>query len=787
MAGQPLINSNFKSVKKRQVEGLFSVCNRFQYFWGMIMRVILVFCLLIWGKAFAQPANNSCSNAINLCAGLSYSANNYSASASLCPTCEDGNAGALFCTQPENTVWFSFTTNTTGGDATLSMNNITCLSAAGFGNGIQAVVVQATAPCNSSTYTAVSSCEDSLTGSASLQLNGLLPSTIYYLVINGNSSGAGVTTAAHCELNVSVAGEAVDVTADINTTPEDCAQNDGTISVSNVQGGQAPLGFSINGSTFQPGGNFAGLSAGSYPVYIQTANGCVHYINHAVVAQTGGVSSVSMTVTNSTCNNSTGQVDFTNIVGGTGPYSVSFNGSTPTPGTTFSGLNSGTYLIQITDANGCPFDTVVTVGNTTAINNLNLVVVPANCGEANGEITISTSGGQAPYSYNLNGNIQAQNNFSDLAPGSYNLIVTDNNGCTFTQTIAITENPQQDAPSVVIGTQPAPPCQGQAFTVIASSQNAGSSPTYEWFVNGVSVQNGPDAVLNQPVNTGDDVVCIVTAGGDCVAAPSATSNTFNINPIPVTTPTVTLTTSTNFACEGEPVTLIAETTGCNSGGQYTWMANGIPFVTNTEDVFLAVLPQSTAVSVGFQCNDPCTQPAVSNVEQIEIEEVIADAGSDRFIVQGESTVLNGSANGSIVWSPPDNLSNTTIENPVANPTNTTVYTITVTTANGCTDSDQVVVVVTPPIDVPNTFTPNGDGVNDTWEIKRIHLYPAARVTVYDRWGQRVFNTIGYTEEKRWDGTNNGLRIQSGTYFYVIDLNTGNKEFDIVNGSITIIY
>ncbi|MFN3916433.1 MAG: gliding motility-associated C-terminal domain-containing protein [Flavobacteriales bacterium] len=748
---------------------------------------MLFFCLLFCGKTLAQPANNSCNNATNLCAGLSYSANNYSATANLCPTCEDGNAGSLFCTQPQNTVWFSFTTNTAGGNASIYLENIACLVSVGFGNGIQAVVVQATTPCNSSTYTAVSSCEDSLTGSTSLQLNGLLPSTTYYIVINGNSSGAGVTTAAHCELDLTISGPAVDITADISTTPEDCAQNDGTISVSNVQGGQAPLGFSINGSNFQPGGNFAGLSAGSYPVYIQTANGCVHYINHAVVAQTGGVSSVSMTATNSTCNNATGQVDFSNIVGGIGPYSVSFNGSPLTPGTTFSGLNSGTYLIQIVDANGCPFDTVVTVGNTTAINNLNLVVAPADCGEANGEITVTPSGGQAPYSYNLNGNTQTQNNFSGLAPGSYDLIVTDNNGCTFTQTITITENPQQNAPSVVVGTQPAPPCQGQAFTILASSQNAGSSPTYEWFVNGVSVQSGPNAVLNQPVNTGDDVICIVTAGGDCVAAPFATSNTFNINPIPVTTPTVTLTTSTNFACEGEPVTLIAEATGCNSGGQYTWMANGVPFVTNTEDTFLAVLPQSAAVSVSFQCNDPCTQSAFSNVEQIEIEEVIADAGPDRFIVQGESTVLNGSANGSVIWSPPDNLSNTSIENPVANPTNTTVYTITVTTANGCTDSDQVVVVVTPPIEVPNTFTPNGDGVNDTWEIKRIHLYPAARVTVYDRWGQRVFNTIGYTEEKRWDGTNNGLRLQAGTYFYVIDLNTGNKEFDIVNGSITIIY
>lgn len=735
----------------------------------------------------AQPANNRCANAIDLCAGLAYTVNNYGASVTMCPTCEDGDAGVLFCTQPGNTIWYSFATNGNGGDATVSLQDISCMVAPDFGNGLQLVVIAAATPCNMSSYTAISTCEDSLTNDTDILLTGLTPNTTYYIVLNGNSSGVDVTIPAHCEAKLSVTGQAVEMEADIQTTPEDCAQNDGTIQVTNVAGGQAPYSFSIDGINFQPGGNFTGLSSGSYPILVRDNNGCVHHVDDARVNQSGGPLSVLMVITEPSCNNAQGEILVTNISGGAAPYSFSFNGSPPTPGIVFGGFNSGTYRIRVTDSNGCPLDTVVSIGNQTAIDTLSISVEQPNCGEANGEIVITPVGGQAPYTYNLDGTIQTQETFSNLSPGDYDLLVTDANGCTYTQPIRLEETPQQNAPVVNISTVPSPLCQGQTFTIIAVSQYAGNTPSYEWFVNGISVQTGTDNVLNAPVNDGDEIIVVVTTSGACVAYPTATSSTYTLSPIPVTSPVTTFSVSDNFACEGEPILLTAQTTGCTSGGTYSWMADGVVFATTTENTFTAVFPQSASASVSFQCTDPCSDSSVSNTENIVIENVIADAGPNRHIIQGESTILQGDANGTIEWSPPTNLSSTTIANPTANPTFTTTYTLTVTTPNGCQKTDEVVVIVTPPIEVPNTFTPNGDGVNDTWEIRRIHLYPSSRVTVYTRWGQKVFNTIGYTQEKQWDGTNNGLRLQPGTYFYVIDLNTGNKDFDIVNGSITIVY
>ncbi|MCT4582404.1 MAG: gliding motility-associated C-terminal domain-containing protein [Flavobacteriales bacterium] len=163
-----------------------------------------------------------------------------------------------------------------------------------------------------------------------------------------------------------------------------------------------------------------------------------------------------------------------------------------------------------------------------------------------------------------------------------------------------------------------------------------------------------------------------------------------------------------------------------------------------------------------------------------------DAGPDVSIETGESTTLSGSAPDGFEWSPPNYLSNTTSLSPVSTPEETTTYYLSLTTADGCTYQDDIIVDVFEPISVPNTLTPNNDGINDTWIIGRIDNYPGAEVVVFDRWGQQVFKTIGYTNARRWDGTQNGQRLPSGTYFYSIDLKSGKKNNHFI-GPITLIY
>ena len=135
------------------------------------------------------------------------------------------------------------------------------------------------------------------------------------------------------------------------------------------------------------------------------------------------------------------------------------------------------------------------------------------------------------------------------------------------------------------------------------------------------------------------------------------------------------------------------------------------------------------------------------------------------------------------WSPTSGLSGNGIPDPISAPAATTRYTLT-TDINGCTFTDEVIVEVIRLIDPPNTFTPNGDGINDTWDIPGMADYPGAEVTIHDRWGQRVLRSTGYRQP--WDGTNNGRALAVGTYYYHIQLNQLEGRSPPYTGFITIV-
>ncbi len=147
--------------------------------------------------------------------------------------------------------------------------------------------------------------------------------------------------------------------------------------------------------------------------------------------------------------------------------------------------------------------------------------------------------------------------------------------------------------------------------------------------------------------------------------------------------------------------------------------------------------------------------------------VSIDAGPDQIIIEGQGIALEGSGADSYSWTPSNTLDNSTSANPIATPSETTTYTLT-GSRDGCSATDNVTVFIVDPLKAPNAFTPNGDGYNDVWEINRIELFPNVIVEVYNRWGQRVFSSVGYTSP--WNGTNDGNYLPEGTYYWVIQLN-----------------
>ncbi|MBS1600856.1 MAG: gliding motility-associated C-terminal domain-containing protein [Bacteroidetes bacterium] len=161
-------------------------------------------------------------------------------------------------------------------------------------------------------------------------------------------------------------------------------------------------------------------------------------------------------------------------------------------------------------------------------------------------------------------------------------------------------------------------------------------------------------------------------------------------------------------------------------------------------------------------------------------------GPDISIPPNGNAHLNVSVTGNIVtylWTPSIGLSDPTIENPVASPKVTTVYKLDVIDDHQCESNGKIqITVLDAPskIQVPNAFSPNGDGINDTWVITNLSAYPGATVDVFNRYGQLVFHSEN--NSKAWDGTFNGQSLPLATYYYVIDLKNNEKK---IGGSVTI--
>ncbi len=168
------------------------------------------------------------------------------------------------------------------------------------------------------------------------------------------------------------------------------------------------------------------------------------------------------------------------------------------------------------------------------------------------------------------------------------------------------------------------------------------------------------------------------------------------------------------------------------------------------------------------------------------ENPTADAGPDLVIVEGKPIRLNGQAGGESVrffWTPATGLDDPNSLTPLANPTQDITYTLNVISDEGCNNSaeDQVFVRVLKKLIVPNTFTPNGDQINDVWNIGGITSYPTRHVKIFNRYGQLVFQREAYQQD--WAGTYKGNPLPAGVYYYIIDLGF---EGQIIKGAVAII-
>jgi gliding motility-associated-like protein len=178
--------------------------------------------------------------------------------------------------------------------------------------------------------------------------------------------------------------------------------------------------------------------------------------------------------------------------------------------------------------------------------------------------------------------------------------------------------------------------------------------------------------------------------------------------------------------------------------------------------------------------------SASITKSIEVyKSPVISVGTEIYILAGGQIEIPATAEGinlKYAWSPATGLSRTDVLNPIASPEKDTEYTLTATTQpDGCATKSTVLVKVLQALNPPNTFTPNGDNVNDTWIIKYLDSYPTATVEIFNRNGNKVFFSKGY--KIPFDGNYQNEPLPVGVYYYIINPQNGRKT---ITGPLTII-
>lgn len=408
------------------------------------------------------------------------------------------------------------------------------------------------------------------------------------------------------------------------------------------------------------------------------------------------------------------------------------------------------------------------------------------------------NGGNAPtYQWKLNNTDIAGANSSSYENSALNNgdVIT----CTIKSDIACVTTPFATSKSIVIAVStPVTPgisiaasattvCAGSTVTFTATPVSGGNSPAYQWKVNGVNTGTNNAVFSSTILINGDVISCVLTGNAACATTNIATSNNLDIVVNPVLMPLVSILSSATIVCAGVPVIFKASAVNCGSSPRYDWRINGNSTGANSADFTGNTLADGDVITCLVTPTDNgcyATTNAVSAGIIIKVSPVpVVSAGKDTIVFRGSSFVLNGSASGNIgkyYWVPATYLSNGNIQNPIVTPLVTTTYTLHAVSMANCEANADVTVKVLIKIVVPNTFTPNNDGVNDTWAIAGLADYPGATLDVYNRYGQLVLHANTY---KQWDGTLNGKPLPISTYYYVIN---PKNNMALLSGWVTIV-
>ncbi|MEP7377125.1 MAG: gliding motility-associated C-terminal domain-containing protein, partial [Chitinophagaceae bacterium] len=618
----------------------------------------------------------------------------------------------------------------------------------------------------------------------SYSINGVdfQASNIFNALAPGNYTitvkGANACTSS---ANVTVGQASNTFTINQTVTNISCTAMNGAIDLT-ASGSTAPYTYAWAGPNNFSSTNedINGLVAGDYTIIVKDANGCTQ-TKTIKVGQSINTITLNQSVDNTVCTANNGSINLT-ANNGSAPYSYSWTGPNnfSSANEDLNGLTAGDYAVMVTDGNGCSAASTIKVSQVSNSITLNKVVTNATCNAKDGSINIIVNGGNAPYTYSWagpSGYTATTEDLSNLAPGTYELTVTDKNGCTSGITAVVDQS--EMAPNVV--TNDIYSCSRGNLTdpnvTIGSDQ--GLVFTY-WY----------DAAATNAIAD----PASVPAGTYYIKGTNAYGCS-SVKPVIVTveaTP-VFITANPSMKCESKTVDLTdpAVTAGSDPRLTFTYWNDAAatsPLV-NPEAVSESGTYYIKATAVGgctFVKSVEVVVTLSKGNKSVRYPTVNASANTSVQLTAREPGLVNN-----YTWNPPVGLNVSDRRDPVFSYDRDMEYTIKIEYDNQCPVVDTVLVLMrqittncVSDIFVPKAWSPNNDRHNDKLSPIPVCIRELKYFRVFNRWGQLVFETS--TLYQGWDGIFNSLPQVMDTYTWTLEA-TGEdgKHFKKAGNSVLI--
>ncbi len=344
---------------------------------------------------------------------------------------------------------------------------------------------------------------------------------------------------------------------------------------------------------------------------------------------------------------------------------------------------------------------------------------------------------------------------SPVVATQYVVTITTPAGCVVTDSLIVDV---ETTPPVPV-TNDTSVCEAGSVQLLV-----GGGTSYTWQPGpGITDLDGPDPVVTPAAPT----TYYVTVSNSCGSTPDSVFVDVQV--------VVADAWPDTIICPGQSVLLFA-----SGAGSFAWSPGA--GLSSTGGSPVSASPTTpTTYRVIATSSAGCADTAYVTVDLFPMPHV--DAGPDQSIDFGDQAQLQAAGNGAIVWQSDPTLGCLACPTPIAFPQTSTLYTVVLTDTNGCKATDEVLVIVDGTLYVPNTFTPDGDGINDGFfalatEVSTFKLY------VFNRWGEKIFESDRL--ERFWDGTYNGVQSPIDTYVWRIDLTELSGEERTVFGHVNLV-